>query len=235
MPEGRYTQLRLNVTSLRVFKDSRIHEAKLPSGELKFVRGFDVRAGETTAITLDFDAEKSLHETGAGQYIFLPVIRLDITHDADVVPAEGGRARIKGTAESSEHAMNEKGEVGPKETHRVPPDKEVRLEEPGTRVIPLTIYHTRYDPARIEVQKGDRVRIDALAAAGTGTESGFNHNHGVTIDEYGINVAATSEAVPTPVEFTADKEGTFAIYCKTCWDGPFGEEHPSIRAQLVVR
>jgi hypothetical protein len=52
----------------------------LPSGELKFVRPFEVKAGETTIITIDFDisADKSVVFAG-GKWLFKPTIKLDIT------------------------------------------------------------------------------------------------------------------------------------------------------------
>ena len=37
------------------------------------------------------------------------------------------------------------------------------------------------------------------------------------------------------LKFVADKAGTFKIYCKTCWDGPFGQQHPAITATLIVK
>ena len=105
---------------------------------------------------------------------------------------------------------------------------------PGLKEFNVVISHTSYSPNRFEVNKGDTVRFSALAAPGTGTESGLSHNHGMTIDEYNINQAVTSEKTPTTIEFLADKSGTFSIYCKTCWDGPYGRGHPDIRATLIV-
>ena len=96
----------------------------------------------------------------------------------------------------------------------------------------VTIGHTFYSPASFVVHKGDTVRFLAVAAPGTGS-----HNHGITIDEYGINQAVTREDASNLVviEFVADKQGTFTVYCKPCWDGPYGRSHPDIRATLVVQ
>jgi plastocyanin len=116
-----------------------------------------------------------------------------------------------------------------------PPASPAPPADPGAKVFNMVISHTRIDPSTIEVSLGDTVRINALSAPGTGVESGFSHNHGVAIDEYGINVATTSEVTPTSIDFVADKAGTFTIYCKTCWDGPFGHQHPDIRATLIVK
>jgi hypothetical protein len=54
-------------------------EATLPSGELKFVRPFDVLEGQTTILLLDFDADKSVKFPGDSKIIVRPVVTLDIT------------------------------------------------------------------------------------------------------------------------------------------------------------
>ncbi|MBI2040791.1 MAG: cupredoxin domain-containing protein [DPANN group archaeon] len=102
----------------------------------------------------------------------------------------------------------------------------------SVKIIPLAIAHTGYSPSTITVNKGDYVKIQAVAAVGTST-----HAHGVTIDEYGINKKVTTEdpASPEVIEFLADKAGTFKIYCGTCKEGIFGAEHPKIEAKLVVK
>jgi Domain of unknown function (DUF4382) len=46
----------------------------VPSGEIKLNHQFDVSAGTTLTITLDFDGNKSIHETGHGTYMMSPVI-----------------------------------------------------------------------------------------------------------------------------------------------------------------
>ncbi|MBI4450357.1 cupredoxin domain-containing protein [Candidatus Woesearchaeota archaeon] len=102
----------------------------------------------------------------------------------------------------------------------------------GAKEFNVTVVHTFYNPSSFAVNKGDTVRFLAVAATGQGF-----HNHGIAIDEYGINQAVTTEDTNNPVkiEFVADKAGTFRIYCKTCWDGPFGRGHPDIQATLVVK
>ncbi len=89
VPAGKYTQIRMNIASVVVtyLKDGDTEEttveATLPSGELKFVRPFDVVAEETTTLLLDFIADKSVIITGATQdeqvkVIFKPVVKLSI-------------------------------------------------------------------------------------------------------------------------------------------------------------
>ena len=98
----------------------------------------------------------------------------------------------------------------------------------------LVIGHTFYSPVTITVNKGDAVRIIALSVPGTGIET-YGHNHGFTIDAYNIDVIAASEKSPVIVQFIADKSGIFPIHCNSCFEGPYGADHPDIRGTLVVK
>lgn len=87
--------------------------------------------------------------------------------------------------------------------------------EPGVKEFRITIGHTFYDPNKFEANDGDLVRFIAVAAPGTAS-----YKHGITIDEFSINEAVTSETESKIIEFRVRK-GTYTIYCKTCWEGPF--------------
>ena len=77
---GKYTQIRMSVDKVEVsLGENEPEEATLPSGELKFVRPFEVVEGQTTVLLLDFDAEKSVTVTGVGKAIVKPVVKLMIT------------------------------------------------------------------------------------------------------------------------------------------------------------
>lgn len=88
---GMYTQIRMTVEEVTVeFEgpsedpgDDIVRTAKLPSGKLKFIRPFEVIAGETTTILFDFLADPSVHVTGSGkedmEVIFKPVIKLTVS------------------------------------------------------------------------------------------------------------------------------------------------------------
>ena len=87
---GKYTQVRVTVDKVEVaLGDNPPEEATLPSGKLKFVRPFDVVAGETTVILLDFDADKSVTVTGAGKVIVKPVVKLTIQQGSSISPGDG--------------------------------------------------------------------------------------------------------------------------------------------------
>jgi len=86
---GHYTQIRVGVVKVEVVVGGVTEEvalepagdAVLPSGELKFVRNFEIKADETTVIIIDFDisADKSVVFAG-GKWIFKPTIKLEITY-----------------------------------------------------------------------------------------------------------------------------------------------------------
>jgi hypothetical protein len=87
---GHYTQLRLTVASAKIYFTGVSTDAcaptlelsgmevgtivDVPSGTLKLNREFDVPDGGATTILIDFDAEKSIHQTGNGKYKMTPVI-----------------------------------------------------------------------------------------------------------------------------------------------------------------
>ncbi len=90
LPAGHYTQVRLLLgEGNTVVVDGEVHDLTVPSGSqsgLKLNHPFDIEDGETYAVTLDFDADRSVHQTGGGQYKLHPVIRL-------IVNSMGGSLR----------------------------------------------------------------------------------------------------------------------------------------------
>ncbi|MFC1949814.1 DUF4382 domain-containing protein [Chloroflexota bacterium] len=74
---GKYTQVRLVVDSVQVaLSGGELQNADLPSNELKIVRPFDVVAGETTVLVIDFDADQMVTITGSGRINVKPVVKL---------------------------------------------------------------------------------------------------------------------------------------------------------------
>ena len=96
LPAGHYTQLRVTVTDVKIYFEEATDAAgpacaatlttvpdaspevatpvDVPSGTLKLNREFTVPDGGLTTILLDFDAQKSIHQTGNGKYKMTPVI-----------------------------------------------------------------------------------------------------------------------------------------------------------------
>jgi Domain of unknown function (DUF4382) len=88
---GQYTMVRLVVQSATIYLDNpstsatpcattiappegRSASVTIPSGEVKLNRGFSLAADGTTTILLDFDGDRSIHETGNGRFMMSPVI-----------------------------------------------------------------------------------------------------------------------------------------------------------------
>jgi len=81
---GKYTQIRAEVTGVEgLTKAGDPYKAEVPSGALKFVRPFNVEAGMTTILTLDFDGDKSLVMTGKDKFLFKPVVKLLIEREEE--------------------------------------------------------------------------------------------------------------------------------------------------------
>ncbi len=56
--------------------DGTEHDLKIPSKKIKLIKPFDITANQTTTITLDFDAQKSIHAAGKDKYIMRPTIKV---------------------------------------------------------------------------------------------------------------------------------------------------------------
>ena len=80
--EGKYTQVRLVIDKAQVkLGDGDLQDATVPSQELKIVHPFDVAGDETTALVLDFDADKMVTVTGANKIIVKPVVKLTVRQE----------------------------------------------------------------------------------------------------------------------------------------------------------
>ena len=80
VPSGKVSQIRfvLGPNSSVMTSDSVLHDLKVPSGEqsgLKINVHRDIPGGTTLNVLLDFDAEKSVHEKGNGDFSMKPVIK----------------------------------------------------------------------------------------------------------------------------------------------------------------
>jgi hypothetical protein len=84
-PAGHYTQLRLKLgAGSNVVVDGTTYPLVVPSGMqsgYKLVGEFDVPASGLVELALDFDAARSVHQTGHGTYMLKPTVRVMPTHD----------------------------------------------------------------------------------------------------------------------------------------------------------
>ncbi|PNX53502.1 MAG: hypothetical protein BV458_04115 [Thermoplasmata archaeon M9B2D] len=77
LPAGIYTQIRLIIDSCIITVNGTEYTCKLPTETIKLVSQFELTAGETTTLTLDFDVYESVLQEGVHgiyEYIFQPVI-----------------------------------------------------------------------------------------------------------------------------------------------------------------
>jgi hypothetical protein len=86
VPAGHYTQIRLKLApGSNVVVGGVTHPLTVPSGlqsGYKLVGEFDVPAGGLIALTLDFDAARSIVLTGSGTYLLKPTARVVATSTA---------------------------------------------------------------------------------------------------------------------------------------------------------
>jgi len=78
---GKYTQIRLtvekaNITIINETGLPEIHDMNIPSGNVKLVKSFWINEDETTVLTLDFDVNESVHQTGNNKFIMKPTIKV---------------------------------------------------------------------------------------------------------------------------------------------------------------
>jgi hypothetical protein len=85
VPAGHYTQIRLKLgAGSNVVVDGVTYPLTVPSGlqsGYKLVGEFDVPAGGLLELALDFDAARSVHQTGSGTYMLKPTVRVMPTYD----------------------------------------------------------------------------------------------------------------------------------------------------------
>jgi cytochrome c oxidase subunit 2 len=85
----------------------------------------------------------------------------------------------------------------------------------------MTAKQFQFEPATIEVSKGDRVKLVITS---------LDVPHGFSIPEYGIN-QRLDPGKPATIEFTADKQGTFTAYCSVfCGSG-----HSNMKGKIIVK
>jgi hypothetical protein len=73
---GNYTQVRVGISEVTVTINGENKTATVPSGKLKFVGHITVTEGQTTSISFDFDAGKSIIVKGNGSVSMKPVVKL---------------------------------------------------------------------------------------------------------------------------------------------------------------
>jgi len=75
LSEGKYTQIRLSVSSATALIDGAIYTLTIPSKSVKFIHPFEIENNKTTSLIIDFDADRSIVSAG-DKYILKPVVRI---------------------------------------------------------------------------------------------------------------------------------------------------------------
>jgi len=73
---GKYTQIRLTVETAVAVINGNEYTLTIPSKTVKLVHEFDIVKNETTTLTIDFNAQESIHSTGADEYVMRPTIKV---------------------------------------------------------------------------------------------------------------------------------------------------------------
>jgi hypothetical protein len=88
-PAGHYTQIRLKLgAGSNVVVDGATYPLTVPSGlqsGYKLVAEFDVPASGLVELALDFDAARSIHQTGNGRYMLKPTCRVMPMYDVGAI------------------------------------------------------------------------------------------------------------------------------------------------------
>ena len=89
------------------------------------------------------------------------------------------------------------------------------------RVINVVAKRFAFEPARVEVTEGERIRL--MVSSGDGV-------HGLEIKKFKVNKKVPRGGEPVTIEFVATAAGEFPILCSEyCGDG-----HESMKGMLVV-
>lgn len=98
--------------------------------------------------------------------------------------------------------------------------QDAQPSQPSVHEIPMTCKKYDYSPDPVQVKKGERVRLVITCT---------DHDHGIKLEAFHVEEKLKKD-VPTPVEFTADKAGTFTFQCSVrCGIG-----HRGMKGKLIV-
>ena len=97
----------------------------------------------------------------------------------------------------------------------------VASQTPETAEFYIEASHFQFEPNRIEVNEGQRVRLVLHSLDGV---------HGLAIPEFGVSLRIPEGGVPVQIEFIADKAGVFPFGCSEYC----GVGHAEMTGEIVV-
>ena len=105
--------------------------------------------------------------------------------------------------------------------HALAPDRPSALAQGEPKTFEVLVKRFGFEPARIEVTEGDRVKLIVKSADGV---------HGAQIKKFKVNKKVPRGGEPVTIEFVASAAGEFPILCSEyCGDG-----HEDMKGMLVV-
>lgn len=102
----------------------------------------------------------------------------------------------------------------------LPRNLAAQMSSASSEVIHMTAKKYAFTPATIMVKRGERVQLIITA---------LDREHGFKLAAFHVN-QKLAKGVPTTVEFTADKAGTFAFECSVFC----GLGHHRMKGKLIV-
>jgi plastocyanin len=153
LPAGKYTQIRLYVSSAEAVIDNNSVTLEVPSGAINFVHPFILSANTTTSLIFDFDADTSIVSTGSGKYLFKPVVRMK-TEFADKNKGEAESLKndqVNAAKRTREQRLAEKNRPS------TPQPVEQPTETPTGEFHKINIYAYVYYPTTIFMKAGDSI------------------------------------------------------------------------------
>jgi len=169
LSSGTYDEVKLEVSSVSAVMNGSASNVFLPSGNIMIFGKFNVSGDTTSWVNLDVSLQKSLHLTGNGELVMLPVINMHQSSNAII--RVNGTGMLEVENHGKEHlnttvGMGLNGSIG--EGAQVPEGVEIDLEHNGDARNELVINKTS-SGIRIE-HNGD-----AITVSQNGSEHGAGH------------------------------------------------------------
>ncbi len=138
--------------------------------------------------------------------------------------SDAGQPSLEEPGAGQPPAETEKGAAAQPPAGEQPaePDPEIPAEPvPEVKEFRVEAFRFGFEPSRIEVDRGDTVRITAVSTDVT---------HGLAISGYGVKLRL-EPGVEQVAEFVADTPGEFTFYCSV----PCGSGHSTMRGTFIVK
>ena len=223
LPPGRYNQVRLDVTEALITVNEEEKSATLPSGKLRIVGGFDVTAGETTVLTLDFDAARSVVLRDKQDPILKPVVKLLVRRSGQPISAAETISEPPTGGEPLVETVPLEDAPTPAPTATPPPEPApTATSVPGAseegigvqdsvevvREISVVLTEFTFTPSVISIQAGEKVRFTATNAGN------LFHTFTFQVGDVLIDLPLQSGETKSTEVLTFDEPATNPFWCQ---------------------